>query len=238
MMLITLTGINITYHTTSLSAKTVDLVQPTAIVCCFVNDIIYKAVLEQLHIKEVQLIALRCAGFNNVDLEKAKSLGIKVCRVPAYSPNAVAEHTVALLLALNRKIHKAYNRVREGNFSLNGLLGFDLKGKTIGVVGAGNIGSIFAKIMSAFDAKVIIHDPNITTHPYGAVVNFETLCTEFDIISLHCPLTSTNKHLINKKTIDLMKSRRVYFKHRKRSTYSHQRLNQWSQVKTYWRSST
>jgi len=146
------------YFETQLNPQTVILIENAAIVCVFVNDIVNEEVIRQLAEKNVKIIALRCAGFNNVDLEAAKKYNIKVCRVPAYSPQAVAEHAMAMILTLNRKTHKAYNRVREQNFALNGLLGFDLFGKTIGIIGTGNIGKAFAKIALGFGCKVLAFD--------------------------------------------------------------------------------
>src|SRR5215210_7038299 len=140
-------GFELEFFDIALSTQTVNLVQNAAAVCVFVNDAVNASVIEQLKQKGVSVIALRCAGFNNVDLVAAKENGICVCRVPAYSPEAVAEHTVAMILTLNRKTHKAYNRVREQNFSLQGLMGFDLHGKTVGVIGTGKIGQAFCRIM-------------------------------------------------------------------------------------------
>ena len=156
----------------------------------------------------VKFVVLRCAGFNNVDLVAAKRFGIKVYRVPAYSPEAVAEHAIALILTLNRKTHKAYNRIREGNFSLERLRGFNLHGKTVGVIGTGKIGSIFAKNMIGFGCNVIAYDKfenrEILAHG-GTYVSFEKLLEQSDIISLHCPLNPETKHIINKESFKLMK---------------------------------
>ncbi|WP_239494921.1 2-hydroxyacid dehydrogenase [Pedobacter yulinensis] len=158
--------------------------------------------------KGVKVIALRCAGFNNVDLEAARQFGIRVCRVPAYSPEAVAEHAVAMLLTLNRKTHKAYNRVREQNFSLNGLLGFNLHGKTVGVIGTGKIGRAFCRIMLGFGCQVLAYDPFEDEELKGLGLRyaaFETVLQTADVLSLHCPLTAENKYLINRETLALMK---------------------------------
>ncbi|KDN54899.1 2-hydroxyacid dehydrogenase [Flavobacterium seoulense] len=196
------------FFETQLNPQTVSLIENASIVCVFVNDIINATVIEQLAEKKVKIIALRCAGFNNVDLEAAKKYNIKVCRVPAYSPQAVAEHAMAMILTLNRKTHKAYNRVREQNFSLNGLLGFDLFGKTIGIIGTGNIGKAFAKIALGFGCKVLAYDIIENDEMVKDGVSFVTLDEIFkssDIISLHCPLNNQTKHIINKKSIDLMK---------------------------------
>lgn len=180
----------------------------TFAVCVFVNDRLTSEVIGVLAGKGVKVIALRCAGFNNVDLEAAKAHGIRVCRVPAYSPEAVAEHAVAMLLTLNRKTHKAYNRVREQNFSLNGLLGFNLYGKTVGVIGTGKIGKAFCKIMLGFGCKVLAYDivRDETLEAAGVVYSdFETLLQSADILSLHCPLTRENRYLINEQRLQRMK---------------------------------
>lgn len=180
----------------------------TLCVCVFVNDKLTNEVITILASKGVKLIALRCAGFNNVDLESAKRHNIKVCRVPAYSPEAVAEHAVAMLLTLNRKTHKAYNRVREQNFSLDGLLGFNLHGKTIGVIGTGKIGKAFIKIMLGFGCRVLAYDkfPDANfTAPNFFYVDFEQLLRESDVISLHCPLTPENHYMINEAVLSRMK---------------------------------
>ena len=201
-------GFELDFYETQLNKQTVILIENASIVCVFVNDIVNEAVIKQLAEKNVKIIALRCAGFNNVDLEAAKKYNLKVCRVPAYSPQAVAEHAMAMILTLNRKTHKAYNRVREQNFSLNGLLGFDLFGKTIGIIGTGNIGKAFAKITLGFGCKVLAYD--IVTNPEMEkdgveFVSLETIFKSSDIISLHCPLNEQTKHIINEKSIDLMK---------------------------------
>jgi D-lactate dehydrogenase len=173
-----------------------------------VNDSINAATIHQLSDSGIRLIALRCAGFNNVDLKSAAQAGIKIVRVPAYSPHAVAEHAVALILTLNRKTHKAYNRVREGNFSLERLMGFDLYGKTVGVIGTGKIGAIFAQIMKGFGCNIVAfdvyEDANLIKQgvAYGSIG--EVLATS-DIVSLHCPLTPDTRNLINQKTVLQMK---------------------------------
>jgi D-lactate dehydrogenase len=180
----------------------------TFCVCVFVNDKLTDEVITILASKGVKLIALRCAGFNNVDLDSAKRNSINVCRVPAYSPEAVAEHSVAMLLTLNRKTHKAYNRVREQNFSLTGLLGFNLHGKTIGVIGTGKIGKAFVKIMLGFGCRVLAYDkfPDESFKaPNFSYVDFERVLRAADVISLHCPLTSENHYMINTVTLSQMK---------------------------------
>ncbi len=176
-------------------------------VCCFVNDTVNAKVLECLHEYQIRLVALRCAGYNNVDLDRARELGISVCRVPDYSPHAVAEHTVGLILTLNRQIHRAFNRVRENDYSLNGLMGFDLYGKTVGVIGTGKIGATFARIMHGFSCRVLVHDPFRNPDLDGIVqyVELEEIWRESDILSLHCPLTPDTHHLINEHTLRLLK---------------------------------
>jgi D-lactate dehydrogenase len=177
-------------------------------VCVFVNDQVNAAVIANLHSIGVQLIALRCAGYNNVDLAAAKKHGIAVVRVPAYSPYAVAEHTIALMLALNRKLHRAYNRVREGNFALDGLIGFDMHGKTIGVIGTGQIGTVVAQILTGFGCPTLAFDPvpNATCRSRGVrYVELDALFAQSDIITLHCPLTPENKHMINRHALEKMK---------------------------------
>jgi D-lactate dehydrogenase len=193
-----------------LNAETAPLAKPARAVCVFVNDQLNRPCLEALAGQGVELIALRCAGFNNVDLAAAKTLKLTVTRVPAYSPHAVAEHAVALLLALNRKIHRAYNRVREQNFSLHGLVGFDLHGKTAGIVGTGKIGRLVAQILRGFGMTVLAYDPFPATEwaqQHGVTyVDARTLAQNSDVVSLHIPLTPETKHLIREETLALMKS--------------------------------
>ncbi|MGY0583856.1 MAG: 2-hydroxyacid dehydrogenase, partial [Paraglaciecola chathamensis] len=186
----------------------VNLITDETAVCVFINDCLNASVLSGLKNKGVKFIALRSAGFNHVDLATAKKLGLIVTRVPAYSPYAVAEHAVALLMTLNRKIHRAHNRVREGNFSLNNLLGFDIHGKTVGVIGTGKIGQIFSKIMLGFGCHVLAHDVETNAECIAAGVNYVSLnelLASSDIISLHCPLNDETHHLINEDAINLMK---------------------------------
>jgi D-lactate dehydrogenase len=201
-------GFELEFLETALDQKTVSLVQGAGAVCVFVNDRVDAAVVRQLAERGVKTIALRCAGFNNADLPAAKEAGIRVCRVPAYSPEAVAEHAVALILTLNRKTHKAYNRVREQNFSLHGLMGFDLHNKTVGVIGTGKIGSTFCRIMKGFGCRVLAFDlfvdPVLEREGIEYVPLIELL-RQSDIISLHTPLNEQTKHIINKATISLMK---------------------------------
>ena len=201
-------GYELDFFDTQLNEQTVKLISNTDVICVFVNDVVNAAVIQQLAERKVRIIALRCAGFNNVDLEAAKKYNLKVCRVPAYSPEAVAEHAMAMILTLNRKTHKAYNRVREQNFSLNGLLGFDLHGKTVGIIGTGNIGKAFAKIIKGFGCKVLAFDIVTDSEMEQDGVTFvslETIFKESDIISLHCPLNEKTKHLIDKKSLSMMK---------------------------------
>ncbi|KAM3093138.1 2-hydroxyacid dehydrogenase [Phormidesmis sp. 146-35] len=191
-----------------LSPETALLAKGFPAVCVFVNDQLDAHVLEILASHGTRLIALRCAGFNNIDLKAAVKLKLRVVRVPAYSPHAVAEHTIGLMLTLNRKIHRAYNRVREGNFSLEGLLGFDLHDRTIGIVGTGKIGQIVAQIMQGFGCRVLAYDvhPNPICEATGAkYVDLTKLLTDSDVITLHCPLTPETHHLINQTTIAQMK---------------------------------
>jgi len=174
-------------------------------VCIFVNDKLDAEMLEKLKEHGINLIVLRSAGFNHVDIPAAEKLGMNVARVPAYSPHGVAEHAVALILSLNRKIHRAYNRVREGNYSLEGLLGFEIYKQTVGVVGAGKIGAAFAKIMQGFGANVIAYDPMQGTQNNLTYVSLEELFKRSDIVSLHLPLTPDTEHLVNAETLALMK---------------------------------
>jgi len=201
-------GHEINFIETSLREKTVKLITDETVVCVFVNDRLTAPVINALKEKGVGLIALRCAGYNNVDLVAAAEAGIAVVRVPAYSPHAVAEHAVAMIMTLNRKTHKAYNRVREGNFSLDRLIGFDLFGKTVGVIGMGKIGQVFAGIMSGFGCKVLVNDlyPKPEWENQGwKISSIVEIFRSADIISLHCPLTESTKHLVNKETIGQMK---------------------------------
>lgn len=191
-----------------LNRNTAPLANGFPAVCAFVNDRIDALTLEILASHGTRLLALRCAGFNQVDLKAAADVGITVVRVPAYSPYAVAEHTVALILTLNRKIHRAYNRVREGNFSLDGLLGFDLHGRTVGVIGTGKIGQILAQIMKGFGCQLLAYDvySNPACQELGVqYVELPKLFAQSDIITLHCPLTPQTHHLIDEGAIDHMK---------------------------------
>lgn len=193
------------FHEFRLGVQTASAARGAKAVCLFVNDHADRACLQILADLGIRLIALRCAGFNNVDLSAARELGLKVVRVPAYSPHAVAEHTIGLLLTLNRKIHRAYNRVRELNFSLNGLAGFDLHGKTVGIVGTGKIGRIAAQIFRGFEANVIAHDPFPLpdwAQRHGVrYAEFETVLRSSDILSLHVPLLPETANLLNERTL-------------------------------------
>ena len=197
------------YFETALNCHTAPLAQGFDVVCVFVNDTVDEDTIRILDEQGVGLIALRCAGFNNVNIDAANNYKIKVVRVPAYSPEAVAEHAMALILTLNRKTHKAYNRVREGNFSLKNLMGFTLKNKTIGIIGTGQIGETFCKLIKGFGSKIIAFDiaENQALIELGVTyVSLEDLFARSDIISLHCPLNEHTKHIINKDFISKMKS--------------------------------
>ena len=196
------------FYEEKLSPHTAKLAEGHAAVCAFVNDVLNARVLDILHSQNIRMIALRCAGFNQVDLRHASALGIKVAHVPAYSPHAVAEFALSLIMALNRRIHRAYNRVRDGNFSIDGLLGFDIHGKTVGIVGTGKIGRVLAGLFSGFGVNMLGYDlyPNPAfTEAGGEYVELETLFFESDIISLHCPLTPQTFHLIDGQSIAKMK---------------------------------
>lgn len=200
--------LDMTFFDVRLDPDTAGLAKCHDAVCCFVNDRLDKAVLELLARDGIRLVALRSAGFNHVDLAAARELGLTVARVPSYSPESVAEHTVALILSLNRKIHKAYLRVREGNFALDGLLGFDLSGKTVGIVGTGKIGMCAARIMRGFGCDILAFDPepNDEIEKLGArYANLPELLANADIVTLHCPLTPETHHLIDAEAIDRMK---------------------------------
>lgn len=192
-----------------LSIDTATLVQGAQAICIFVNDCADRPTLERVAASGVKHLALRCAGFNNVDILAARELGLAVTRVPAYSPHAVAEHAVALLLALNRKIPRAYNRVRDLNFSLNGLVGFDLHGKTAGIFGTGRIGRITAEILVGFGMKVLANDayPDLEWARRHDVryTDAKTFARECDVVSLHTPLTPETRHIIRQETLELMK---------------------------------
>lgn len=205
---------HITHHSLHLldirlNKDTAGLAAGSEAVSIFVNDDASAPVLEKLHALGVKYLALRSAGFNHVDLATAAKLGMKVARVPEYSPAAIAEHTVALMLGLNRKLIRAHNRVRDSNFSLDGLIGFDMAGKTAGIVGTGKIGQAVCRILHGLGCKLIALDPyenEMLKEKYGLVyTDFNTLCQQSDIISLHIPLTSDSKYLIDANSIEQMK---------------------------------
>lgn len=198
----------INYYPTHLALESVALIKDETVVCAFINDCLDADVLHALKKKGIELIALRSAGFNHVDLVCAKQLSLPVVRVSSYSPYAIAEHAVGLLQCLNRRIHRAYNRVREGDFSLHNLIGFDLHGKTVGVAGTGNIGQAFIRIMQGFGCRVLAFDPVENDECIKSGVQYvplERLFEQSDIISLHCPLTPQTHHLIDNEAIELMK---------------------------------
>lgn len=200
-------GHEIRYFLPHLNLQTTALISDETVICAFINDCLDENVLKALKNKGVKLIALRSAGYNHVDLKAAKALALPVVRVPAYSPYAVAEHATGLLLCLNRHIHRAFNRVREGDFSLHNLMGFDLHGKTVGVIGTGKIGQTFAKIMQGFGCKVIAYDikPDQACTDSGVeYLSLQEVLTQASIISLHCPLTPDTYHLINENTLASM----------------------------------
>ena len=194
----------IKYFSYKLDEDTAPMAKGYDVVCAFVNDNLQESVINILAQEGIKIIAMRCAGYNNVDF-KAAYKKIHVVRVPAYSPYAVAEHAFALLTTLNRKTHKAYNRTRENNFNLNGLTGFDLHGKTIGIIGTGRIGCILAKIALGYGMNIIAYDNYPKDIDYIKYVSFDELLKQSDIISLHCPLTPESHHIINKKAISKMK---------------------------------
>ncbi|MEA5260457.1 2-hydroxyacid dehydrogenase [Arcicella aquatica] len=199
---------DLTYFEASLNTNTTNLAEGFEGVCVFVSDKLNEKVIEKLAKLGVKLIDLRSAGFNHVDIQAAKKYNIKVLRVPAYSPQAVAEHAIALILTLNRKTHKVYNRVREGDFSLDNLLGFNLYQKTVGVIGTGKIGAVFCKIMLGFGCKIIAYDLVESENLKAIGVeyqSFDEVLQKADIISLHCPLTEKSHHLLNTAAFDKMK---------------------------------
>jgi len=197
-------GHDLRFLNVHLDETTAGLVAGAEAVCLFVNDNANAGVVRLLAAAGVRLLALRCAGFNNVDLAACRRHGIRVVRVPAYSPFSVAEHTIALILTLNRKTHRAYNRVKEGNFSLDGLMGFDLHGQTAGLLGLGTIGKATARILNGFGCRVLAHDPFPDDEAARLGIDYvglDDLLTQSDIISLHCPLTPDTHHLLNRHTL-------------------------------------
>ena len=198
-------NISIKYFETKLSLDTCALAKGAEAVCVFVNDTVNAAVIDKLSELDVKIIALRCAGFNNVDLNRAREKRIAVLHVPAYSPYAVAEHAMALLLCSVRRIHKAYIRSKDFNFSLTGLTGFDLHGKTVGIIGTGKIGKAFSDICRGFGMNILAYDKFPDSSLPITYTDTDTIFRESDIISLHCPLTEETYHMINEKTLDMMK---------------------------------
>ncbi|AHE99760.1 2-hydroxyacid dehydrogenase [Thioalkalivibrio paradoxus] len=204
------TDSNVQFHFLEprLEPDTVVLAQGANAICAFVNDRLDREVLTALKDAGIDLVALRCAGFNNVDLKAAEEIGVRVARVPAYSPNAVAEHAAALIMTLNRKTHRAFNRVREGNFLLDGLMGFDVNGCTVGIVGTGRIGRSFARIMQGFGCEIVAFDPYPDPEVEEMGIEYlpwEGFLNRSDIISLHCPLTPETHAMVDEKAISLMK---------------------------------
>lgn len=201
--------LDISYYPFALNESVTSVAEGAFAVCCFVHDRLDRACLQALRDGGVRIVAMRCAGFNEVDLDAAAEFGITVTRVPAYSPNAVAEHATALLLTLVRRIHRAYNRIRDHNFSLNGFVGFDIAGKTVGVVGCGKIGRKAAQIFTGFEAKVIAYDPMADTDWAASrgvtITDLDTLLRESDIITLHVPLTPETRYVIRTETLAKMK---------------------------------
>lgn len=199
---------SIDYFDVRLDSKTARLAHGYPVVCAFVNDDLSRSVLTDLVNNGTRLLAMRCAGYNNVDLEAARELGLTVVRVPAYSPEAVAEHSVGLMMTLNRRIHKAYQRTRDANFALDGLVGFNMFGKTAGIIGTGKIGIATLRILKGFGMRLLVNDPfqNQAAIELGAeYVDLDTLFRESDVISLHCPLFQENYHLLNAQTFAKMK---------------------------------
>ena len=200
---------DLTYYEPRLGHDTVRLAHGHDAVCAFVNDDLSAPVLDQLADAGVKVIAMRCAGYNNVDVEQAHRRGLHVVRVPAYSPHAVAEHTLGMILSLNRRYHRAYWRIRDGNFSLDGLLGFDLKGKTVGVVGTGRIGRTLVGLFCGFGCEILVFDKypdeDWARRNDARYVPLDELYSASDIITLHCPLTDETYHMINTESISAMK---------------------------------
>jgi D-lactate dehydrogenase len=196
------------YLEVRLDVKTAKLAQGADAICSFVNDELSEGVLEQLSAQGVRFVVLRCAGFNQVNLAAAARFGVRVARVPEYSPYAVAEHAVGLMLTLNRKFHRAFNQVREGNFSLDRLMGFDFHGRIAGIIGTGKIGACVARILHGFGMRLLFHD--VVQAPgqkqFGDYVSLERLLRQSDVITLHCPLMPATHHLINEQSLNQMKS--------------------------------
>ncbi len=201
-------GFQLEFFDFQLNERTAKMAEHCDVVCIFVNDDGSRNVLEKLAALGVKMVALRCAGFNNVDLKAAKELGLQVVRVPAYSPEAVAEHTVGLMMTLNRRIHRAYQRTREANFSLEGLIGFNMHGRTVGVIGTGKIGVAVMRILKGFGMRILAYDPfkNSVAEELGAqYVKLDELYAKSHVITLHCPATPENYHLLNRDAFAQMK---------------------------------
>lgn len=198
-------GLEIKYFEAKLNEDTVSLAEGFPCVCVFVNDVLTDRVIDQLYRMGVQMIALRCAGFNNVDIRACQGK-LRVFRVPVYSPYAVAEHAMAMLLTINRRIHKAYIRTRDFNFSLNGLTGFDLHGKTVGIIGTGKIGRVFGDICRGFGMNILAYDKYPVDDPNLHYTDLPALFEKSHVISLHCPLTEDTRHIINEESIRQMRS--------------------------------
>ena len=201
-------GFQLEFFDFQLNERTAKMAEHCDVVCIFVNDDGSRKVLEKLAALGVKMVALRCAGFNNVDLKAAKELGLQVVRVPAYSPEAVAEHTVGLMMTLNRRIHRAYQRTREANFSLEGLIGFNMHGRTVGVIGTGKIGVAVMRILKGFGMRILAYDPfkNAVAEELGAqYVELDELYAKSHVITLHCPATPENYHLLNRDAFAKMK---------------------------------
>lgn len=201
-------GFQLEFFDFQLNERTAKMAEHYDVVCIFVNDDGSRKVLEKLAALGVKMIALRCAGFNNVDLKAAKELGLQVVRVPAYSPEAVAEHTVGLMMTLNRRIHRAYQRTREANFSLEGLIGFNMHGRTVGIIGTGKIGVAVIRILKGFGMHILAYDPfkNPIAEELGAVyTELDDLYAKSHVITLHCPATPENYHLLNRESFAKMK---------------------------------
>lgn len=198
----------IDYYDVPLTQKTLRLAHGYPVICAFVNDDLSRPILQELHEHGTRILAMRCAGYNNVDLEAAAEFGITVVRVPSYSPEAIAEHTIGLMMTLNRKIHKAYQRTRDANFALDGLVGFNMFGRTAGIIGTGKIGLATLRILKGFGMNLLVHDPfvNPEAEALGArYVDLDTLFRDSDVISLHCPLFKENYHLLDAKAFAKMK---------------------------------
>ncbi|EGU36375.1 D-lactate dehydrogenase [Vibrio ichthyoenteri ATCC 700023] len=200
--------VNFHFYDFLLNKKTAKMAKGCEIVCAFVNDDLSRPVLEELASRGIKMIALRCAGFNNVDLAAAKELGMVVARVPAYSPEAIAEHTVGLMMTLNRRFHKAYQRTRDANFSLEGLVGFNFHGRTAGIIGTGKIGLAVIRILKGLGMNVLCYDPypsEVATSLGANFCDLSTLIEQSDVISLHCPMTKDNYHLLDGEAFSRMK---------------------------------